>query len=784
GNESMKRLFSCLLFSLLLISCNVTKHLDSDKGERLLIKNAVEFKAENRISLSERTSLGYETSGLFKQPTNTSLWGLRMNLNAYYWSKDTSNTLQKWIFKKVAEPPVLYNPDLARLTAENFQNFMRQRGYFDAKCSFTTRNKGNKKIKVQYLLQLGPLYTVHQLEYRCKDTLVQSILEKESDQALIKPGSAVDIRSFEAEKARITALLRNSGYALFVPAYVEFNGDSTGTKVNVSVQVLTPTDSTNHQQFHIGNVTVFSSLVPDLSSIRNDTTINGIRYFSNEPKFFVRPRQLDRAIKARPGQLYRLSELENTNKNISTMGAFRFVSVRPQEDTLRKDTININVSFAPADRISIGMDPDFNYSTSSVTGLIGGSVNAYFKHRNLFHGAELLSTNLSGNVEFDVNNVDNPIFSQEIKFQNDLILPRFFDYFGYWKTLSRIQLKGKKLVPAQMYQRLKDEGRARFNLTYDYLKLNNFYQYNLFNISFGYDMPTSGQHSYKLNHLAIELLQPTLDDSIQSICETNPFLCLSFSNQLFTGFLLRAFSYSTYTSTDKKGQRWGFQFNTDISGAEVYALNRILGKEEWDLSRLNLNFAHYVRLEMTGSFSRNFTKEIFAGIRVNSSIIKPFGYSDAPPYVKQFYVGGPSSMRAWRIRELGPGGYFDPKSLTTTTYYQASDFKFEFLSEIRFPVFWWFKGAIFLDGGNIWSISPDDNRPNSNLTWNSYQNFALGSGAGLRFDFGYSVLRFDVGLKLRYPYLREDTQSYWVQFNKDTNWRSLTNFNVAVGYPF
>jgi outer membrane protein insertion porin family len=219
---------------------------------------------------------------------------------------------------------------------------------------------------------------------------------------------------------------------------------------------------------------------------------------------------------------------------------------------------------------------------------------------------------------------------------------------------------------------------------------------------------------------------------------------------------------------------------------EEHLLNRLwsaaFGDQNWVVS--DLEFAKYLRLDLDATYSREFRKDLVGAFRISSGMAKTFGDTRSVPFVKQFFVGGPSSIRAWRIREIGPGGFYDPTA--QFPFYEAADFRFEFNGELRFPMFWWLKGAVFMDGGNIWTLQPELERPNSELRWDSYKNIALGTGFGVRGDFSYFILRFDWGLPLRNPYAsNSDGKSvYWIKdrFSK-LQFRDFRP-NIAVGYPF
>lgn len=780
-HPGISRLILLLCGMFLLSNCNVTKHLDTAKGERLLVSNTLEFKVDRKLNFSERTPLLYQLEGLYKQKPNQRAFRLfRTRLWFYYKYANRDTKFAKWAKERIAEPPAIYDETLTQRTALNFENQMRQRGYFDAVCTYETDTINQYKVKTTYSLALGKAYRIDSVIFKSRDSLVQQVLELTAGETLLQKGNPVDGQVFDAEKLRVTSELKNRGYAFFTPNFVEFTGDTTALKTEVTVEVLTPSDSVMHKTYTLGEIAVFSSLLPDVSYIRQDTTINGIYFASADPKFQVKPERLYQAIALQTSWPYRQIDFDKTTHNLNALGVFRFVTVRPYQDSIQPEKINVAISFRPNKRLALGADADLNSSTSPslARNLLGVSTSLSFRNRNLFRGAEHLQSNVQYNVEFGVG-AKKFIFSREFKFQNELVFPRFFDYFGFWRGMHAVHIGQKRVVPSSLYNRMKADAQARFTLNYNYLNVTDFFAYNLFNTSFGYDIRSSPEHQYNIDQVGIDVLS-----LIDTLKVSNEFLARSFGDQLFTGFLLRAFNYNYASKANRFGERWAFRFNSDLSGLEELLVNRLwslpFGKQTWKIGRLD--FAQYLRLDLDATYTREFRKDVIGAVRVGSGVILPYGDNKDAPYVKQFFVGGPSSLRAWRIRQLGPGGYHDEKVLQP--YYQAGDFRFEFNGELRFPLIWWLKGAVFVDGGNIWTIRADDKRPGSQLRWDSYKNIALGTGLGVRGDFSYFVLRIDFGLPLRQPYLTEGSKSYWVPNRiSKLQWKDF-NPNLAVGYPF
>ncbi len=377
-------LLCCLC--VLLTACNVTKHLDTAKGERLLVSNTLELKAERKLKFAERSPLLYQLEGYYKQKPNQRAFGLfrtRLWLHYKYVNRQDKK-FGRWVMNRIAEPPTIYDDALAQRTAENFENQMRQRGYFDAVASYDTDTINQYKVKTKYTLVLGSLYRIDSVFFASQDSLVKQILDLTSPLTLLRRGDAVDGQVFEAERLRITSELKNRGYAYFTPNFIEFTGDTTALQTDVTVEVFRPADSTNHKIYTIGEIAVFSSILPDVSSIRQDTTINGIYFASADPKFQVKPERLYQAIALQPSWPYRQIDFDKTTRQLNGLGVFRFVTVRPYQDTVQPDKINVAISFRPNKRLAIGADVDLNSSTSPslARNLLGVSSSLSFRNRD------------------------------------------------------------------------------------------------------------------------------------------------------------------------------------------------------------------------------------------------------------------------------------------------------------------------------------------------------------------------------------------------------------------
>ena len=148
-------------------------------------------------------------------------------------------------------------------------------------------------------------------------------------------------------------------------------------------------------------------------------------------------------------------------------------------------------------------------------------------------------------------------------------------------------------------------------------------------------------------------------------------------------------------------------------------------------------------------------------------------------------------MRAWSPRRLGTGAYAtlitdSATKVTSRDYYteQPGEVLLEGSVEYRFPVYSFIKGALFTDFGNVWTLQPDASRPGAEFRASSfYKQFAVGSGFGIRMDFTFLILRFDIATRVYDP--TEVGQPWRIRKALDIkNANNQTVINVGLGYPF
>jgi outer membrane protein assembly factor BamA len=780
-------------------SCGTRKFLQD--GEYLLKKNAVVFDSKEKID--RQKALSYELQSLFKQKPNTkALRLIRANLWWYYKtdSLDNPNKFQKFIRRRIAEPPALFDTTIYANTANTMQYYLQNKGYYDAEVKYTTEvNKNRKTAEVTYVVNPKRLYTIDSVSFISGDPKVQRILNDSEEETFLKKGEPVSELNYNREVNRIISTLRNLGFAYFDKNDIdELTADSTGTKVDIDLNILNPRNENEHKIYRVGKVTVNPNYNPsELQTNKRDSIVNGITFLVDDKGTIVKTKNILREIYLNEGELYKEDNFVKTNQQLGRLDIYKFISIKSTADTTGSNNlINFEIRLTPKKRMVIGGDIELNNSNytgqNRNTTLLGTALNLNFQNRNFRNRASTFLLRGNSGIELDFGNPDDILFSIDLLLQGDLDIPEFREFP---KVTGFLNWTG--LINDRFYELAKEKGQTRVSLGYNRLLLFGFYSYHSFNMYYGYDVQESKAKRIIWNQAGINYLTPQFEARFEEIRDSNLFIKNSFAEQLFTGFLFRDIKYNYTGQSNIFGASWKFIGDFEQSGAEVlfanYAYNGFNLKDEFRLFN-DVEFSQYIRLNLDLRFYRNMRRNSTLALRFATGIARPFGFTKEVPYVKQFYAGGPFGNRAWRIRELGPGGYPDPNiNDDSQIFYQAGDLKIEFNAEYRFDIIGRVKGALFVDGGNIWTVEEDLDRPGSQFLFGPkvgvdnteafWRQFGIGVGVGFRFDFSYFIIGLDLGVKARNPF-PDEKGDYWL-FNEWPKYQlGDINPNLMIGFPF
>jgi outer membrane protein assembly factor BamA len=690
----------------------------------------------------------------------------------------------------VGEPPVIYDSAIAKQTALQMKKYLFSKGYFYGRTSDSVEyNKVTKRAKVSYHLFPGKQYFIHNIKYSFTDEELAYYIFSDTIHSKLKRGAPYDEDVFQAERERITTYLLNNGYYYFEPDYIYFDVDSalSNQMVNVTVSAKKfpvfaneQKDSISyvkHPRYYINNIYIITENLK--GSYKNEYFKDSIReedflFLANHPLRY-RKTVITNNIEFFKGQLFQKNLAEKTYKRLLNLRVFRTVNIQFVRNQLYSDQLDCYIICSPLIKQAISIETEVT-NTQGNYGLDGSLL---YQDKNLLRGAELLELRLSGAViaqkqfnttqQTDINKVNETFntiqFGPSMKFS----VPRV-------------------VFPFSIFPFRKDAFPQTFiNTSLNYQSRLEFTRV-ITDVDYGFSFRSNKS---KLKHdlipVEVYLVKATLQSKFrQDLINGGDFFLLNSFQDHITTVSKYALTYNNQTvtegtNTSKKAVSY-VKVTLSSSGNILRGLYELTGQKQDTAGRyliFNTPFAQFLKMDIDYRLYIPVRKKSRVVYRTMLGIGKPLKNLNVLPYEQSYFSGGPNSVRAWRARTLGPGGYSQPANLNAR-YDKIGDFIIEGNIEYRFHVFRSFYGAIFADGGNIWLLHKDASKPNGDLEFNRfYKEFALGSGLGVRWDLSFFVLRLDAAVPIADPSYPEGDR--WM-FNKQPLKRITLNF--GIGYPF
>ena len=782
--KGFRNIFCSLIsvFTVFLIfpSCRVVKNLPD--GETLLKQNKFIVHSPGGF---ERNRIREDLLRIASQKPNRKFLQMMPVRMWLYYSASHGKKLTKfkqWIIDKVGEAPVVYDSLLTPKSLRDMNQYLWNIGYYHSSITDSIVTK-KRRTTVIYTVNSGNLWRIGEVELPKGHTPADSIVREARLHSFLRNGERVDMSNLNRERERIEAVLRNAGYYYFNREYVSFVLDSFGSEhmVNIKIFVNQPQDPLLNKQYQINNIYVLEDYNAELfgDTLLRDTVKQGeFRFITGKRKF--REKLLHDAIFFKRGDLYTRDAEVRTINRFSQLGSFKFIGVDfvRSKDTVG-DFLDCIINLSPALRNSYTWTAEANVTNEGLFGTVG---SVSFKNKNLTKNSDQLIFDVSGGVQLK--------FAQKPAVQ--VITGNFNTGLTYYLN--------KFLVPFRT--KLSEHNinpKTRINVSYGYEhrfdynsadQLVFLYDLHNFGFTYGYEWNPKPAIHHLLNPLSVTffLLPKTGEEFIQRL-DSIPILKSAYQEQVIIGPNY-TFTYTNQHSPNDK-KYMNLRVSVETAGNLIQAAFKLANFNDVHDSLYliaNRPFAEYFRMEADWRNYFRLNKHSTFVIRTYGGFGVPYGNSLALPFIKQFYVGGPNDLRGFLIREIGPGGYADPTVYNQKTgaeqdvsfFNQTGDIKLEANAEYRFDIYRWLKGAFFTDAGNVWTVRPD-NRALGNFAFNRFlTEFAVDAGPGLRFDFGYFVVRFDYGFPLRDPRRLEGLR--W-QFDQ---WQAFKNgqLQLAIGYPF
>lgn len=716
------------IVALLASSCSTTRVLQDD--ECRLSRNRIEIS--NDKNFNTNTLVPY----LKQKPNPSLIFGWNPFLSVYNWSNGKGKVWDKLV-QKIGQAPVVYDADMVDSSIGNILDHLEYQGYYDSKVESEIKVR-RKKVSVTYNVTLGKRYPISEISYDVprRGEFPKAFLSDTSHLS-VKAGDYLSEAALEAESESSSKRMRNLGFYDFNKNHYFYEADTLSEPgkallkltINEYTRNENPRDAVPIRKFYIDEVNISypSSLKIKEQVLKDLTTIY-------------------------PGQEYSEDNINSTYSRLSSLKIFSTVNV----EMTQKDSNLVDCSISLTQSKLQGFKANLEASTNS-SGLFGVSPQISYYHKNIFRGGETLNLSFMGNFQFKFN---DSVRSNEFGVSGGLSFPRFFP------------------LPYRLFSG--NIPRTDINVSYNYQDRPE-YTRNIISTSFGYSGNVKNRFFYQAYPLQLNIVRLfNLDGSFYDTLANDPFLRNAYQDHFDLGSGLQLY-YTTNTESIPTTSFFYSRFQFDIAGNLLSAFNDLMSRDAngsrmiWDTP-----YSQFVRGEFTIGktwvFGKNSSQSIATRFLAGAGFA--YGNSTALPFEKHFYGGGSNSLRGWQARTVGPGLSQLDKSFVIPN--QTGDMKLEANIEYRFNMFWKVAGAVFADAGNIWTIHSNGEDYDSMFRLDTFgESIAANWGVGLRLNFGFLLLRLDMGIKLHDP-AREQK---WVA---PSQWLKKDGYalHFGVGYPF
>jgi outer membrane protein insertion porin family len=750
---------------LFAASCSNTRYLP--EGE--LLYTGAKIKIEgNETSNKENKALKTALKNIVRPKPNSSILGLRPKLYVYniVGTPKKEKGLRYWLKTKVGEPPVLYSKVDLEYNKSVLQNFVENNGYFNAHTSADSTRHG-KKATAEYSVKPRKQYKIREVKFPTDSSAISTAVRKTSKRSLLKKDQAYSLDVIKEERIRIDTRLKEKGFYYFNPDYLKVQVDSTVAdhQVDLIVKVKEEAPKLAETPYKINKIIVYPnfSIGSDSLSIESDSVVKYNDFTIIDQENLFKPRIFDRALYFKKGDLY-----NRTNHNLSlnrlvNLGTFKFVKNQFKTSDTLGNYLDAYYYLTPLPKKSLRLEVLAKTNSANYTGT---ELNLNWSNRNTFRGAELLTISAFGGIEVQVSGQNNGFNVYRFGTEANLVWPRF---------ISPFKLKSSSgFVP-----------KTKATIGYEFQNRTKLYSLQTFKGSFGYLWKANERTEHLLNVTEITYASPQNVTALyQEQIAANPSLGKVIEKQLIFG---PTYSF-TYTNTLEKRRKNTFYYKgtIDLAGNIAGLATGANSKKGDTIKVFGVPFSQFIKIENEFRHYLKLGQDSQLASRIIVGAGFAYGNSREMPFIKQFFIGGTNSLRAFRARSIGPGSYDGSATASSFLADQSGDLKLEFNTEYRAKIYGLVKGALFLDAGNIWLMNNNPEKPGAQFSKKFLNELAVGAGAGLRFDFSFLILRTDFAFPIRKPYLPDGQRWVLDQINfGNSSWRKENLvFNLAIGYPF
>ena len=760
---------------LLLVSCSMTKNIP--EGDQLftgLTKIAYDHQDNDSNFVSAQT----EVEAALATAPNGAIFGssyhrLPFSFGVSVWNhyQGSESGFGKWMLKSFGKQPVLMSWVNPQLRAQVAQSVLRNHGYFNGRVAYdVVQQKNPKTAKIGYTVTPGRLYRLDSVGYFEFPTHADSLIKSTQSEALIHKGDPFEVARLDAERNRISTLLRNNGYYYYQPDYASYLADTfvVDGKAQLRFQLAKDVPVAAQHQWYIGRVNI--NMKKTFMEQPTDSFVGRfftVRFAGKKPP--IRPRVLMADIKLRPRQMYSYSDYVESVSKINAMGLFSMTDFQftPRDTTATCDTLDLTLNCTFDKPWDFYVETNFNART---IGRMGPELKTGVTRRNAFRGGEKIDINLHGSYEWSTSG-GSAMNNYEYGADASIEFPRIIAPFVGGNRIRRDK-QGRIIRRRRFYTTPTTLAKISTNI----IHRPDYYKMHVVSGEWTYRWQPTAQSRHEFSPLTVKYqFMNSHTDKYDELVLNNAYLLATMQD-----YFIPEMRY-TYTYTSPSNLHHPIRWETTIAeSGNVVSLGYMIKGDSWndkDKKLFKNPYSQFVKLEtdFTKTWTLNSSSRLVA--HLNGGYIWCFGNSTYAPNSELFYVGGANSIRAFSVRGIGPGDVESFGDRATDYLLRNGNMKILGNLELRQRLFGSLHGALFLDAGNVWNTS---GRAYGQFQMkNLLREMAVGTGVGIRYDLDFLILRLDWGIGLHMPY---DTGKSGF-FNIDS-FKDCQTLHFAIGYPF
>jgi len=701
-------------------------------------------------------------------------------------------TVYKFFYKgfnrSVLVKPPVYDSTSAEQSVKYMRALLNSKGYFQDTISYDTTlvtkpesNPPQIRTTVDFNVKPGKLVTLDTITYVINNTELQRLTDSTKKFSYLKKGDAFSIQSISQELNRLVDIYRDNGYMKFsfdelagiwdtlnvallrpnidpfeqILLLEEIRKNRENPTAKLEIRLRPGYDFDRLRKYYVGQTTIYS-----------DTSRQLARLSYTDPNFSVyqfrkqfKPGFIVQNIYFKRGDLYSQKRFLKTIDRFNSLGAWRLVNIE-QIPRAESDTVDFTIYLTPADKYTFTANIEGSSNSSFLLDerLLGIGINTQLVNRNFGRSSIQSITNLRYGTEVDTKG--QFVKTRQASISHSIFFPK--------------PIPNSKFIP----EKLKDNFRTVLSFSLGNIERKEYFNLTSLNASWGY---TTAWNDKKNRAISANIKIPNIEYAflnsrhlLDTIFKYTPV----FRNIFNTGLVVSIQGGIKIRGGKGKVSNV-FRGNFEESGLLTNFINLKAFDSLFRFIKLDAEFIHQITYGKTSLVLRTFAGVGFAlETRTRKTNVNL-------PFFKQFYAGGPNSMRAWGLRMLGPGSTLKTREELP---FRFGDFQFETNAEFRFPVtrlgLCKISSCLFTDIGNVWFITNNTDFPDATLKGSTFlKNMAVGIGTGLRFDFDFFLIRFDYGLKVKNPTPEP------VNIASQNKW--FSNFNplngiiqLGINYPF